>query len=117
MSYATVIQVGQFVHCFHTAVFFWMIEPTRTDRNVTLGCHPLITVSMAILQFAIVGITGINFSGTEERPVGGSGKSFLVSDPTATGSPIGENNCLRLQFVNHFIGSRIVVICFAVDST
>ena len=117
MSYAAVIQVGQVVHCFHTVVFFGVIEPSRTDRNVTFGSYPLVTVGMTVLQFAIVRITRIDLSGTKERPVGRSCKSFLIAYPTTTRPTIREDNRLWLQFVNHLVSSRIIIISFAVDST
>ena len=117
MTYATVIQIGQCIRCFHTVVFFRMIEPSRTDGYVTFCGYLLVAVGMAILQFTIFGVTRINFSGTEKRPVGSSCKSVFVTYPTAARTSIREDNSLWLQLVDQLIGSRIIVISFAVDST
>ena len=35
MTYTTIIQVRQLIDCFYLVVFLWVIEPSRTDRNVT----------------------------------------------------------------------------------
>ena len=94
-----------------------MIEPSRTDGYVTFCGYPLVAVGMAILQFTIFGVTRINFSGTEKRPVGSSCKSVFVTYPTAARTSIREDNSLWLQLVDQLIGSRIIVISFAVDST
>ena len=49
MTYTTIIQVRQLIDCFYLVVFLWVIEPSRTDRNVTLGSDPLISIGMTVL--------------------------------------------------------------------
>ena len=66
VTHTAIVEVCQLFYCLHTIIFLRMIEPSRTNGNITLCCHPLITVSMTVLQFSIFRITGINLSGTQE---------------------------------------------------
>ena len=115
MAYATVVKVCQLVNSLHATVFFRMIEPTRTDRHVTLCSNPLVTVCMTILQFTILSITREHFASTEKRPVSCTGKTVFITYPTAARTTIREDNCLRLEFIQHFINLRIVIVVLAVD--
>ena len=94
-----------------------MIKPSRTDRDITFCRYPLVTVSVSVLQFAIFRIARIHFARPQERPVGSSGKSVLVTYPAATGTSVGENNGLWLEFIQYFIDTWIVVVSLAVDGT
>lgn len=49
MPHTTIVQVRQLIDCFYFIIFFRMIEPSRTDGNITFRCYPLITVGMPIL--------------------------------------------------------------------
>ena len=117
MPHTAVIKVCQLLHRLHPVVLLRMIKPARTDRHITLGSRPLIAVRMSVLQFPILRISRINLSGTQERPVCRSGKSILVTYPAASGTAIREYNSLRLKLVNHFIGTRIVIVSLPVYGT
>ena len=117
MPHTTIVQVRQLIDCFYFIIFFRMIEPSRTDGNITFRCYPLITVGMPILQFSIFGISRIYLACPKERPVGSSGKSTLISYPTAPRSAIREDHRLRLQFINHLVSTRIIIVRFTVDGT
>ena len=117
MTHTAIIKVCQLVNRLHTTVFFRMIEPTRTDRYVTFGSYPLITIGMTVLQFTILGITREYFASTKERPVGCSRKTSLITYPTTTRATIRKDNRLRLKFIQYFINLRIVVVVLTVDGT
>ena len=57
------------------------------------------------------------FSFAQERPIGSPGKTFFVAYPAATRSSIRENDSLRLNTIQHFIDTRIIIIVFAIDGT
>ena len=70
---------------------------------------------MTVLQDVVLAISGENLAGTEERPIGGTGKAAFVAHPTAAGTAIGEDDCLWLQFVQHLVNLGIVIIVLAVN--
>ena len=117
VAYTTIVKVCQLVNSLHATVFFRMIEPSRTDRHVTLSSYPLVTISMTVLQLTIFSITWEHFASTEERPVCSTSKTVFVTYPTATRTTVREDNSLRLEFIQHFINLRIVIVVLAVDST
>ena len=117
MANTSIIQINQLFRSFHSIVFFRVIEPSRTNRHVTLRRNPLISISMPVLQFSVVWITGIDFSCPQERPVCNTGKAIFISYPTASRTSIREYNSLWLKLIEHFINLREVIVVFPVDCT
>ena len=117
MSHTAIIEINQLFGSLYKAVLFGMIEPTRTDGDIAFGCHPLVAICMTILKLVTLVVTGIYFTLTEERPVGGTGKTLFVAHPPATGTAVGEDDCLRLYTVQHLVNARIIVVITTVDGT
>ena len=117
MPHTAIVQVDQLFRCLHPLILLRMIEPSRTNGHITLGRHPLVAVDMSILQFRIIGISRIHLPLAQERPVGGTGKAFLVAHPAASRAAVGKDNGLRLDGIEHLINTRIVIIVFPVDGT
>ena len=115
VPHRAVIEVGELLHGLHVAILFGMVEPTLANADVTFGRHPLVAVGMTVLQDVVLAVSGEDLSGTEERPIGGTGKTALVAHPTTTGTAIGEDDCLWLQFVQHLVNLGIVIIVLAVN--
>ena len=115
VTHGTVVEVGELLHGLHMSVLFRMVEPTRANADVTFGRHPLVAIGMTVLQDVVLAVSGIDLSGTEERPIGGTGKAAFVAHPTATGTAIGEDDSLWLQFVQHLVNLGIVIIVLAVN--
>ena len=117
MTYTTIIKVSQLIYSLHTTIFFRMIEPSRTNGYVTFGSHPLVTICMAILQFTVLSITREYFACTKERPVSCTSKTIFITYPTTAWTTIREDNSLWLQFIQHFINLRIIIIILTVNGT
>ena len=117
MPHTAIVKVGQLLYSLHLVVLLGMIEPARTHGNITLGSRPLISVGMSVLQFPVFRITRIHFSGTQERPVRGSGKAAFIAYPAASRASIRKDNGLWLEFGQHLINTGIIVIRFTVNRT
>ena len=109
VSHAAIVEVD------HLSVFLGMIEPSRTDGYVALCRCPLIAVGMSVLQFGVLRVAGINLALAEESPVGFAGESLLVAHPSASGSAVAEDHCLRLYAVQNLEDARIVIVVLAVN--
>ncbi len=117
MAYRAIIEVCELLWCLYLVVFFGMIEPARTDTGVTLRRNPGIAVSVAVLQFAVLRVTGINFFSTEEGPVGRTGITAFIAYPATTRTAVREDNGIGLPTTDHFVNLREIVIGATVDGS
>ena len=114
VAHGAIVEVNQVVDALHAVVFPFVVEPARAYRRVALRGHPRVAVLMAVLQFLVALIAGIDLLGTQERPVGGVGIAPFVAHPAAPGSAIAEDDGLRLQFVDGLPRPREIIIGAAV---
>src|SRR3712207_4149624 len=110
MTHASIVKIDQMVNTFHLVVLRFMVEPTRTNRRVALGRHPLVAIGMALLQLPILRIAGINFFTAQKRPVSSKSIATLIAHPSAAGAAIAEYNGIGLELINHGPCPREVII-------
>ena len=91
-----VFQIAQVFNGFYLTVFFLMVEPSRTDRNIALCWCPLVAVFPSKLQLFVVFEAWIDGVGWYCRPAGFACKSIFISYPSASRSAITEKNGIGL---------------------
>ena len=114
VSYTTVIKVNKMFHTLHLVVLTLMVEPSRADRNVALSGNPGIAIGMAILQLPVVRIARIYFIFPQERPVGSACIAIFIAYPAAARTSVGEDDSLRLIFLQHAVSTREIIVSTAV---
>ena len=105
-----VVQIRQFPGGLDLVVLFRVEEPTRSDRNVTFGRNPGISVFVAGAQFLIGRIARIDLTAPQEGPVGLGGDTSFVSHPAATGTAVGENQRTGCPFIDYLMDGREIII-------
>ena len=106
-----IVKLRQIISSFHLVILALVIEPSWTDRHVTFGSYPSITVGMSHIQFIHVRIARIHVRTTQERPVGSTSYATLIAHPAAARASIREANGIRLQLLHHrpCLGEIVVV--------
>src|SRR5438094_6875034 len=93
-----------------------MIKPTRPDRDIAFGGHPIIAGPVAVVQARFVSSAWYEVCPIESGPTSLARNSSFIADPAHVGPGIAEEASIRLQLTNQLPGRGPIIISFAIDA-
>src|SRR5437773_10543337 len=93
-----------------------MIKPTRPDRDIAFGGHPIIAGPVAAIQARLVSPARHKVCPIESGPTSLARNSSFIADPAHVGPGIAEEASIRLQLANQLPGRGPVIISFTIDA-
>src|SRR5204863_2577215 len=100
---------------FHLAVLMPVVKPTRPDRDVTLGRHPMLPRPVATIQPCRVGAARHKVVAIRRRPAGLTRNAPLIAHPTDVRTCIAEEYAVGLELTYELPRRRPVVVGAVVD--
>src|SRR5215510_6426804 len=98
------------------AVLSLMIQPARTNRNITFGRNPVASVSVTLIQPLSISPPGGKIFSFKRSPVRIAGDPAFVSRPPDIGAGVAEDTRVRLVPSDQLPGVGPVVVGVAINN-